>query len=286
MRPTLLCIESPAGLSMRVASTVLVLAAVVTLAMGLAGGHTHGHARATIYQATLQEPHQETPKVSTEELRQILADQSAIVFDARPSQEYAVSHIPGARNVSAKSGMPMSEYMSDVAEIGRLIGPDKSTPIVLYCNGPFCGKSKRLSAELAEAGYPNVRRYQLGIPVWRALGGLTEIEPEGLRYVLADDRTAVFIDARDPEQFGVQTLPGARNLPRSGLKPGKDVGDVKAAKDDGRLPMVDHNTRIVVFGQDGVQAKAVAEAIAQEAFHNVAYFGGTFETLIQQGAGN
>ena len=36
---------------------------------------------------------------------------------------------------------------------------------------------------------------------------------------------------------------------------------------------------------DGAQAKAVAEAIAQEAFHNVAYFGGTFETLIQQVAG-
>jgi rhodanese-related sulfurtransferase len=281
MRPTLLFIERPAGLSRRVASAVLVLVAVVTLATGLA----RGDARATIYQATLQEPNQKTPEVSTEELRQILADQSAIVFDARPFQEYAVSHIPGAQNVSAKPGMPMSEYVSDVAEIGRLIGADKSRPIVLYCNGPFCGKSKRLSAELAEAGYTHVRRYQLGIPVWRALGGLTEIEPEGLRYVLANDRTAVFIDARDPEPFGAQTLPGTRNLPRSGLKPGKDVGEVKAAKDDGRLPMEDHNTRIVVFGQDGAQAKAVAEAIAQEAFHNVAYFGGTFETLIQQVAG-
>jgi len=260
---------------------VLVLAAVVMLAAGLA----RGQAPATIYQATLQEPNQKTPEVSTEELRQILADQSAIVLDARPYQEYAVSHIPGARNVSAKPGVPMSEYVSDVAEIGRLVGANKSTPIVLYCNGPFCGKSKRLSTELVEAGYTHVRRYQLGIPVWRALDGLTEIELEGLRYVLAGDRTAVFIDARDPDKFDAQTLPDARNLPRRGLKPGKDVGEVKAAKDDGRLPMEDHNTRIVVFGQDGTQAKAVAEAIAQEAFHNVAYFGATFETLIQQVAG-
>jgi rhodanese-related sulfurtransferase len=146
MRSNLLCTDSPAGLSRRAARTVLVLAAVVTLATGLA----RGEAAATIDQAMLQEPNQKTPEVSTEELRQILADQRAIVFDARPSQEYAVSHIPGARNVSAKPGMPMSEYVSDVAEIGRLVGPDKSTPIVLYCNGPFCGKSKRLSAELAE----------------------------------------------------------------------------------------------------------------------------------------
>jgi hypothetical protein len=49
--------------------------------------------------------------------------------------------------------------------------------------------------------------------------------------------------------------------------------------------MEDHNTRLIVFGRDGTQAKAVAEAIAQEAFHNVAYFGGTFDTLIQKIAG-
>jgi hypothetical protein len=49
--------------------------------------------------------------------------------------------------------------------------------------------------------------------------------------------------------------------------------------DDGRLPMDDHNTRIIVFGQDGAQA--VAEAIAQEAFSNVVYFAETFETLLR-----
>ena len=45
--------------------------------------------------------------------------------------------------------------------------------------------------------------------------------------------------------------------------------------------MDDHNTRIIVFGQDGAQAQAVAEAIAQEAFSNVVYFAETFETLLR-----
>src|ERR1051325_232490 len=67
----------------------------------------------------------------------------------------------------------------------------KPLPWLLYCNGPFCGKSKRLSAELIEAGYANVRRYQLGIPVWRALGGVTQIELEALLLVLEGDHTAV-----------------------------------------------------------------------------------------------
>ena len=113
--------------------------------------------------------------------------------------------------------------------------------------------------ELLAAGYTNVRRYQLGIPVWRALGGITEIEAEGVQYVREQDQTAVWIDARDPEEFAANPIPHARNLPLSGVKPGKDVGEVKKAKDDGRLPMEDHNTRIIVFGRDGAQAKAVAD---------------------------
>ena len=133
--------------------------------------------------------------------------------------------------------------------------------------------------ELLAAGYRNVRRYQLGIPVWRALGGITEIEPEGAQYVRENDRTAMWIDAREPEEFRSKSIPNARNLPLTGVKPGKDVGEVKKAKDDGRLPMEDHNTRIIVFGRDGAQAKAVAEALAREAFHNVSYFAGPFERL-------
>jgi rhodanese-related sulfurtransferase len=97
-----------------------------------------------------------------------------------------------------------------------------------------------------------------------------EIEPDGVRYVLDGDRTAVFVDARDPDEPHNGSLPGARGIP---------LAEVNAAKDDGRLPMEDHNTRIVVFGRDGDQARAVAEALAKNAFHNVAFFGGTPDRL-------
>lgn len=227
----------------------------------------------------MAELEQITPEVSTEELRIILQEKTATVFDVRPFMEYSVSHIPGALNVSQKPGTPISLYVSDVTEIGRLLEDDKSAPIVLYCNGPFCGKSKRTAAELIDAGYRNVRRYQLGIPVWRALGGVTQIEPEGIRYVLERDDSAVFIDARDAEEFRSGSIPGARNLPHDRLGSGKDAGEVKAAKDDGRLPMEDHNTRVIVFGGTAEQARLAAEAIVGEAFHNVAYFDGTFEQL-------
>ena len=190
-----------------------------------------------------------------------------------------MSHIPGARNVAPKAGVSMSMYVSDVAEVQRLVGGDQTRPLILYCNGPFCAKSKRLSEELLAAGFTSVRRYQLGIPVWRALVGLTEIELEAVQQVFQRDRTAVFLDARGSDEFRAGSLPGARSIPQGSVQPGKDVGEVRKAKDDGRLPMEDHNTRIVVFGRDATQAHALAEAIAREAFHNVAYFSGTFDAL-------
>ena len=129
----------------------------------------------------------QTREISTEELQTILANRSATVLDARPALEFAISHIPGAVNVAPRPGVPASSYVSDVAEIGRLQRGKKSAPLVLYCNGPHCGKSKRLAGELLDAGYSDVRRYQLGIPTWRAAGGVCEVELEGIRHIVAND---------------------------------------------------------------------------------------------------
>src|SRR6267142_1842321 len=200
-----------------------------------------------IQKATLAEVNPKTPEVSTEELRKILADSSAAVFDVRPRMEFAVSHIPGALNVAQKPGSSKALYVSDAAEIGRLLGGDKSKPMVLYCNGPFCGKSKRLAEELLSAGYGNVRRYQLGIPVWRALGGITQMEADGARYVKQGDATAVWLDTRAAEQFQKGSLPGAKRVGVEVTQGGKDNPAMQRVKNDGTLPVEDHNTRVIVI---------------------------------------
>ena len=97
--------------------------AVLFGSMTTAYGQTTGN----VYQATLGESGQRTVEVSTEQLRGILADMSAVVLDARPLREYAISHIPGAKNVAAKPGVSMSAYVSDVAEVGRLLEGKKQT---------------------------------------------------------------------------------------------------------------------------------------------------------------
>ena len=240
------------------AAAVILLAATSALAQ-------------TVFDTTLGEADQKTAEVSTQELRQIIGSGSAVVLDSRPPMEFAVSHIPGALNVAPQPGRPAHLYISDVAEVGRLLGGAMDKPLILYCNGPFCGKTKRLGAELVGAGFTNVRRYQLGAPGWRTLASeAMQTELAALRYI-SRDNTAVWIDAREPAAFKAGTAAGARNIPPSGLRPGKDQGVMKQAKDDGRLPMDDHNTRIIVFGSNAKDARAVADAIAREAFHNVSF---------------
>ena len=253
---------------MTLSKTVIGIAAMGALVLGASQVAPLGAAVAagiSIYQATLQEQKNITPEISTAELQDILANSSAVVFDARPYTEYAISHIPDALNAAAKPGVPKAQNISDVAEIGRLVNGDKTKAIVLYCNGPFCPRSKLLSEELKTAGYTNVRRYQLGAPVWRALAGTMQIEPDRIKYVFANDRTSWLVDARDAQAFAGGTVANARNIP---------LDQVAASKGDGRLPMQDHNTRIIVFGADGKQARALAAELAKSAFHNVTFFDG------------
>jgi len=73
-----------------------------------------------IYTATLGESGAKTGEISTEEMRRILAEKSATVFDVRPAMEFATSHIPGAVNVAQKPGTSKALYVSDVAEISGI----------------------------------------------------------------------------------------------------------------------------------------------------------------------
>jgi len=208
-------------------------------------------------------------EISTAQLRAALNDASAIILDARPYEEYAVSHIPGARAVPAKAGTTPALYVGDAAEVAKTI-PDQTQPLILYCNGLFCGRSERLADDLIKLGYRNVRRYQLGAPGWRALGGVMQVEKPALLRLLARDATSVLIDGRRAKAGVKPRLHNAVLIP---------LPEASQAKDDGRLPMTDHNTRIFVVGTNGAEARALAEAIVHDAFHNVTFFGGAITDL-------
>ena len=239
------------------------LSAIVIAALALTSTHADAQDVA-IAHAIVGEPGQKSQEVSTDLLRRILADGSAIVLDTRSRAEFDAGHIPGARNLDA----PLP---AQVAVVEGLVGGDKTRALVLYCNGPYCQASKRAADQLIANGFTNVRRYQLGIPIWRALGGPTEIELSGVVRVFGIDRSAVFFDGRSPAEFNVATLTGAHNVPADELAAGK-LSKIP-------LPEDDFNRRIVLFGRDAAQSRKLAELLSSRPWHNVAYFPGSFETL-------
>jgi rhodanese-related sulfurtransferase len=81
----------------------------------------------------------------------------------------------------------------------------------------------------------------------------------------------VFFDARPAEEFAEGSLPGAHNVTVERLTSGARRGVP--------LPADDFNTRIVLFGRDAAQARALAEAFSTRPWHNVMYFPGTFDDL-------
>jgi len=219
-----------------------------------------------IFQATLMEQNQPGTEISTGQLKQILASGSMSVFDVRFPLEYAISHIPGIVNIPPENN---TSATSEVTQI-RALYPDPHTQFVLTCNGPFCGKSKRVAAGLVAAGYDSFFRYQLGLPVWRALGNTVQTDLAGFAYIYNRDLTAVFVDARSPDAFLDKTVACAVNV---------QPGEATAANDDGRLPLWDKGARVVVFADDPQLAKTVASEIALKAYWSSSYFGGTFKDL-------
>ena len=222
-------------------------------------GDAIAQSKPTVHQTTLGEAGQKTPEVTTEEVQRILATKSEPLLDVRSAQEYAIAHIPGSVNL----------YEKELERITQAY-PDKTTHMVLYCNGPFCGKSKRLSEQLVNLGYTNVRRYQLGLPIWRALGNTVQTDLEGFKYVFKGDKTAVYVDARGRSEFAKGSVPGAVSIKE---------GEAEKANDDGRLPHKDKGTRVIVFADTAEEARRVGEEIARKAYWNSSYFGGAFAEL-------
>jgi rhodanese-related sulfurtransferase len=218
---------------------------------------------ANILQATLGESGK-TPEINTEQMRAIIRDGSMLVLDTRSRAEFDAGHIPGARNLDAAPA-------AQLAAIETLVSGDKSKAMVLYCNGPYCQASRRLGEQLADTGFTDVKRYQLGIPIWRALGGPVAIELAGITRIFKADQTAVYIDARPSGDFARGSLPGAISAPADDVVSGK----LKKMA----LPEDDFNRRIVLFGEDAAQARQLADFMSKRPWHNVSYFAGSYESL-------
>lgn len=140
---------------------------IVLASAGLSGLATAAYAlsksqqaRWQVVNAALRLAYPEVRRVTYAELSQELATsrERPVLLDVRTDQEYAVSHIPGARQAP-----PDNDPVDSVADLGR------ETPIVTYCS--IGGRSAQAARQLRRAGYANVRNLKGSIFEWAMEGG-------------------------------------------------------------------------------------------------------------------
>ena len=95
--------------------------------------------------------------VSREDLVERSRSGLVTVLDVRPSDEFALGHLPGAVNI------PLHELEIRLAEL------NPSHEIVAYCRGAYCVLSYEAVAALRAKGF-TIRRLEDGFPEWRAAG--------------------------------------------------------------------------------------------------------------------
>jgi rhodanese-related sulfurtransferase len=108
----------------------------------------------------------------TAEQAKKLADGGTPIIDARVANEYAESHIKGAKSVPYKEKSAKDAKFvpnEDSFDLAKLPA-DKTAPVIFYCNGPECWKGYKASKVALDAGYKKVQWLRLGIPEWKAKG--------------------------------------------------------------------------------------------------------------------
>jgi rhodanese-related sulfurtransferase len=98
----------------------------------------------------------DVPTITTDRLAPRLADSTRdrpLLLDARSPEEYAVSHLPGARRVNP-----------DTSSFPALDTLPRDTAIVVYCSVGY--RSARVAAHLRNEGFTNVANLRGSIFRW------------------------------------------------------------------------------------------------------------------------
>ncbi len=105
-------------------------------------------------------------QVTREELLARLADDSVLLLDVRPVEEFAAGHIPGARS------LPFGELDSEAA--ASLLAGAGEKDVVAYCRGAWCVLAHDAVRLLRSRG-TDVRRLEDGMLEWRTAGLRVEV---------------------------------------------------------------------------------------------------------------
>jgi len=103
---------------------------------------------------------EQMPLIQLSDMLTFLRNGSRLFVDARPAEEYARAHLPGAVSLPFQT---LGKYPAVVAQV---LASDK--PPVLYCTGPECDDSLLLAIHLRKLGRKDVSVFIGGIKLWQS----------------------------------------------------------------------------------------------------------------------
>ena len=131
-------------------------------------------------------------QISTQELAdQLLVDSTIVVLDTRTPEEFAVSHLPRAIQISP-----------DATDFPELANIDSSARIVAYCSVGY--RSSEIANRLQEAGFTNVANLEGSIFRWANEGRPLEREGELVRVAHPYNSTWARLLREDLRDYGDQ----------------------------------------------------------------------------------
>jgi len=101
-----------------------------------------------------------THKIEAEGLIQlVIQNENQIIIDSRISSDRKLGYIAGS--------VSLPDTETNCESLARLI-PEKSDPVIFYCNGPSCRRSDDAAVIAVGCGYTNVYWFRGGIQAWKA----------------------------------------------------------------------------------------------------------------------
>ena len=92
-----------------------------------------------------------------------------LLVDVRPDYEYDEGHIPGAENLEFHLGDRSKLKPAKEKKLRKLLGPDKTRKVVIYCRSFKCLRSSIAAKWAVRLGYSNIYRFAGGWYGWLGL---------------------------------------------------------------------------------------------------------------------
>lgn len=108
-------------------------------------------------------------QVSPDVALALLGRPDVLFVDARPAEDFAAGHIPGALS------FPFDPFADDLDT--RIATLPQNKTLVIYCGDVLCGLSEELADTLRISGFDQVKVLAEGIDGWKLAGGSLEVTP-------------------------------------------------------------------------------------------------------------